>query len=277
MKLKYGIKTSNQSHEMQTTTVMKLASVDDVNEALPIPPRTNVRPPVVPNGLSVEETNNKLSLALPPTFLEQFNWCVSVDCAKLISFENLTTRRKLLLEKRDLVGAKELKEQRDALKFTPPSPSSGITAIAIKEKLQSLLKINGEFYKQLIDEDVDDDILEVNICYQDQIEELLKLFKTAGISSNAAVVTSSLGDNTASDRVFLSHPLQEASGSSGRTLVLDAKFAYANTSGHLIGVKVKLFTGENAFEDAKREYNFMVKKRKKTQYLHVCACLGSIL
>jgi hypothetical protein len=260
MKLKYGIKTSNQSHEMQTTTVMKLASVDDVNEALPIPPRTNVRPPVVPNGLSVEETNNKLSLALPPTFLEQFDWCISVDCAKLIRYENLTTRRKLLLGKKDFVGAAELKEQRDALKFTPPSPTSGITAVAIEEKLQILHKNICEFYKQLIKEDVEDDILKVNSGYQDQIEELLKLFKTAGISSNTAVVTSSLGDNTASDRVFLSFPLQEASGSSDRTLVLDGKFAHANTSGHLIGVKVKLFSGENAFENAKREYDFMVKE-----------------
>jgi hypothetical protein len=105
----------------------------------------------------------------------------------------------------------------------------------------------------------------------DNVNSTVGSFDSYGISSNA-VVTSSLGDNTASDRVFLSHPLQEASGSSDRTLVLDGKFAYANTSGHLIGVKVKLISGENAFEDAKREYNFMVKENNRRN-LFMCVCV----
>lgn len=59
------------------------------------------------------------------------------------------------------------------------------------------------------------------------------------------------------DRIALASPLSEALRSSGNCLVLDGIFTIANTLFE-VKVKVKLFLGDNAEVDAKREYNFMV-------------------
>lgn len=193
---------------------------------------------------------------LPPNFLSQFDACVSVDLVKLIQHEDLANRRKEFLNKKDLSAAKEIKEQLKELEFSPPSDRN---STSMHQQMQSLYKELCDFYYHLCDQDdVDEDVLEINLSYQKRIEDMLKLFKSKEVT--VASPSRTVNQFLNLDRISLASPLSEAFTSSGKCLLLDGHFSYANTVEELFGQKVKLFLGENALEEAQREFNFMVNE-----------------